>query len=102
MKTLIKRVRVFDGTASQLAGERQIVIQDNLVREITASQVSEEGFDQVIDGEGKTAMPTFTWDAFSLPPISWIMRLPAPQRWRKSCSIRESQQCVTRGAWFRA
>ena len=57
MKTLIKRVRVFDGTASQLAGERQIVIQDNLVREITASQVSEEGFDQVIDGEGKTAMP---------------------------------------------
>jgi imidazolonepropionase-like amidohydrolase len=57
MKTLIKRAQVFDGTASQLTGERQIVIEDNLVREITTSQVSEEGFDQVIDGEGKTAMP---------------------------------------------
>lgn len=57
MRQLIKHVRVFDGTSSQLTPEQNIIIEDNLVSEITSSQVCEEGFDKVIDGQGITAMP---------------------------------------------
>ena len=54
MKTLIKQVNVFDGIHSELQQGMNVVIQDNLVQEITSSQVSEESFDTVIQGEGRT------------------------------------------------
>ncbi|MGI6255930.1 MAG: amidohydrolase family protein [Acutalibacter sp.] len=57
MKTLIKQVNVFDGVSSQLQEGKSIVIEDNLVKEILSGQVSEEHFDTVIDGGGRTAMP---------------------------------------------
>lgn len=57
MKTYIKNVNVFDGVHAKLTDHAGIVIEDNLVKEIVQGDVSEEAFDQVIDGGGLTAMP---------------------------------------------
>ncbi len=57
MKKLIKNVNVFDGKNSSLKIAQNIIIEKNLVKEITSNQVAEEGFTEIIDGKGKTAMP---------------------------------------------
>ena len=57
MKRLIKNVNVFDGRAEALREDCTVVIEDNLVKEIIQKEVSEESFDEVIDGRGMTAMP---------------------------------------------
>lgn len=60
MKILIKHVNVFDGKHSALERGRNIIIDGSLVTEITKDQVSEEAFDQVIDGRDQYAIPGLT------------------------------------------
>ena len=43
-KKLIKNATVFDGHSSGLAQGKKIVIEDDIVTEITADEVSEENF----------------------------------------------------------
>lgn len=57
MRTLIKNVNIFDGHNSELRRNASIVIDDNIVYEICKGEVSEDCFDMVIDGAGRTAMP---------------------------------------------
>lgn len=57
MKLLIERVNVFDGFHETMTENASIVVEDNLVREILTGPVSHDGFDRVIDGGGRTAMP---------------------------------------------
>ena len=73
-KKLIKNAAVFDGHSSGLAQGKKIVIEDDIVTEITADEVSEENFDEVFDGTGMVAMPRmFTWDVCSQRENSrWI------------------------------
>lgn len=59
-KKLIKNAAVFDGHSSGLAQGKKIVIEDDIVTEITADEVSEENFDEVFDGTGMVAMPGMT------------------------------------------
>ena len=58
-KKLIKNAAVFDGHSSGLAQGKKIVIEDDIVTEITADEVSEENFDEVFDGTGMVAMPEY-------------------------------------------
>lgn len=60
MKILIKNVDVFDGKTEALKEHRNIVISDHLVTEIAKGKLSEENFEQVIDGQGLTAVPGLT------------------------------------------
>ena len=46
--------------SSGLAQGKKIVIEDDIVTEITADEVSEENFDEVFDGTGMVAMPGMT------------------------------------------
>ncbi|MCH3987421.1 MAG: amidohydrolase family protein [Lachnospiraceae bacterium] len=57
MNILIKNTRLFDGKSDKLLDHASIIIQDNIVERITQSDITEENFDQVIDGHGLTAMP---------------------------------------------
>ncbi len=57
MKKLIKNVNIFDGKSSKLKEEKNIIIEENVVKEIVDGEVSEENFDEVIDGRNLTAMP---------------------------------------------
>ena len=59
-KKLIKNAAVFDGHSSGLVQGKKIVIEDDIVTEITADEVSEENFDEVFDGTGMGAMPGMT------------------------------------------
>ena len=59
-KKLIKNAAVFDGHSSGLVQGKKIVIEDDIVTEITADEVSEENFDEVFDGTGMVAMPGMT------------------------------------------
>lgn len=59
-KKLIKNATVFDGHSGGLAQGKKIVIEDDIVTEITADEVSEENFDEVFDGTGMVAMPGMT------------------------------------------
>lgn len=59
-KKLIKNATVFDGHSSGLAQGKKIVIENDIVTEITADEVSEENFDEVFDGTGMVAMPGMT------------------------------------------
>lgn len=59
-KKLIKNAAVFDGQSSGLVQGKKIVIEDDIVTEITADEVSEENFDEVFDGTGMVAMPGMT------------------------------------------
>lgn len=59
-KKLIKNAAVFDGHSSGLAQGKKVVIEDDIVTEITADEVSEENFDEVFDGTGMVAMPGMT------------------------------------------
>lgn len=60
MRTVIKNVAVFDGRSPQVKKHQHIVVEDNLVREIFEGDFSEEGFDRVIDGHEKYAVPGLT------------------------------------------
>jgi len=60
MKTLIKNVNVFDGKHPELKYGAKLVITDNLVTEVLQGDVCEDGFSQVIDGGGRTAIPGLT------------------------------------------
>lgn len=55
-RKLIKNVFVFDGKTDNLTDKGNIVIEDNIVKEICSS-VCEDYFDEIIDGNGHTAMP---------------------------------------------
>lgn len=57
MRKLIKNVNVFDGKEDVLKMAQNIIIKDNLVETITAEQMPQEEFDEIIDGGGKVAMP---------------------------------------------
>ena len=59
-KKLIKNAAVFDGHSSGLVQGKKIVIEDDIVTEITADEVSEENFDEVFDSTGMVAMPGMT------------------------------------------
>ena len=59
-KKLITNAAVFDGHSSGLVQGKKIVIEDDIVTEITADEVSEENFDEVFDGTGMVAMPGMT------------------------------------------
>ena len=59
-KKLIINAAVFDGHSSGLVQGKKIVIEDDIVTEITADEVSEENFDEVFDGTGMVAMPGMT------------------------------------------
>ncbi len=57
MKKLIKNVDVFDGKNPVLAKGQNIVITDHLVTDIFSGDFSEEGFDEILDGKGRCAIP---------------------------------------------
>jgi imidazolonepropionase-like amidohydrolase len=59
-KKLIKNANVFDGKNPELKKNSNIVIEDNLVVEITTNPVSEENFEEVIDAKGNTVIPGLT------------------------------------------
>lgn len=57
MKKIIKNANVFDGRNEELIKNVTIVIENNLVKEITTKEVNEDGFDEVIDAQGRTVIP---------------------------------------------
>ena len=59
-KILIKNTNLFDGTHPQLLENAAVIIEDSLVTDITQEPVSEEGFDEIIDAKGNTAIPGLT------------------------------------------
>lgn len=57
MRLLIEHVNVFDGYHEKLTKNACIVVEDGMIQEIIQGQVGHEGFDKVIDGGERTAMP---------------------------------------------
>lgn len=57
---LIKNATVFDGKHAELKWNQNIVIENNLVKEITKQPVSEENFVEVVDAHGKVTIPGLT------------------------------------------
>jgi imidazolonepropionase-like amidohydrolase len=57
MRILITNVNVFDGFGSKLTESANIVIDDNVVSDVVQGTVPEEGFDDLIDGQGYWAIP---------------------------------------------
>jgi imidazolonepropionase-like amidohydrolase len=57
MKILVKNVNVFDGMNNKITESANIVIEDNLVTDITQEEIPEEGFDDLIDARGNWAIP---------------------------------------------
>jgi imidazolonepropionase-like amidohydrolase len=60
MGVLIKNVNVFDGKNPRFRQHVNIVIEQNLVKEITRGEISEEQFHTVIDADGRNAIPGLT------------------------------------------
>ena len=60
MSIIIKNANVFDGKKKELKEQAYIIIEKNLVKEITGGDFSEENFETVIDAQGKTVMPGLT------------------------------------------
>ena len=60
MRKLIKNVNVFDGKNRELLEHHYIIIEDNLVAEISTGEISEDNFDEVIDGRNQYAIPGLT------------------------------------------
>lgn len=60
MMQLIKGGNVFDGNHEALKMHANVVIEDNMVKEITNDEVSEERFERVICAEGRTVIPGLT------------------------------------------
>lgn len=56
MKAIVN-ANVFDGRHEKLTENATIVIDGNLVKEITQQAVSTDGFEEVIDAAGKTVIP---------------------------------------------
>ncbi|MEZ9558682.1 amidohydrolase family protein, partial [Vibrio splendidus] len=54
--TLFTNVDVFNGTENKLYEDHHVLVEDNLIKQISASPI-EAGDAVVIDGEGKTLMP---------------------------------------------
>lgn len=59
-KKLIKNANVFDGRNAKLKENVNIVIEDNLVKEITSGQICGENFEAVVDASGYTVIPGLT------------------------------------------
>ncbi|MDR1205181.1 MAG: amidohydrolase family protein [Peptococcaceae bacterium] len=57
MRTLIRRADVFDGKSTRLREQVNIVIEDNLIREIVPGDVPAENFEAVYDAKGYTVIP---------------------------------------------
>lgn len=57
---LIKNATVFDGKHAELKKKQNIIIENNLVKEITNQPVCEENFVEVIDANGKVTIPGLT------------------------------------------
>lgn len=57
MKKLICNVSVFDGYHAELLEHGSVLVEDNLVTEITQDPQDPRQFDEVIDGCGMTAIP---------------------------------------------
>ncbi len=57
MRTLIKHVHVFDGYHAERNEHVNLVIEDGIVTDIFHGETVEDGFSQVISGNGLTAMP---------------------------------------------
>ena len=60
MSIIIKNANVFDGKKKELKEQAYIIIEKNLVKEITGGDISEENFETVMDAQGKTVMPGLT------------------------------------------
>jgi imidazolonepropionase-like amidohydrolase len=60
MSVLIKHANVFDGRNSALKTDVNIIIEQNLVKEIAGGAVSEERFETVYDAENHTVIPGLT------------------------------------------
>lgn len=60
MSIIIKNANVFDGKNENLKMHVSIIIEKNLVKEITNQPVAEENFETVIDAQGKTVIPGLT------------------------------------------
>ncbi|MEZ9297473.1 amidohydrolase family protein [Vibrio splendidus] len=54
--TLFTNVDVFNGTENKLYEDHHVLVEDNLIKQISASPI-EAGEAEVIDGQGKTLMP---------------------------------------------
>jgi imidazolonepropionase-like amidohydrolase len=54
--TLFTNVDVFNGTENKLYEDHHVLVEDNLIKQISASPI-EVGEAEVIDGQGKTLMP---------------------------------------------
>lgn len=59
-KKLIKHADLFDGKNEKLKENVNIVIENNLVKEVFSGEISEENFDEIIDASGLTAIPGLT------------------------------------------
>ena len=59
-RKLIKHADVFDGRHAKLIEAVNIIIEGNLVKEIVPGEVSEEGFEEIIDAEGYVVIPGLT------------------------------------------
>lgn len=60
MKTLIKNASVFDGKHAKLKENAWVIIEDNIVKEISEEAILEENFDRIINAEHKTVIPGLT------------------------------------------
>lgn len=56
-RILIEHVNVFNGHDAALTHDASIVVEGGIVAEILTGEVSREGFDEVVDGGGRTAIP---------------------------------------------
>lgn len=56
-RQIITNCNVFDGNHEQLKLHSHIIIEDNLVTEISSSDVSAENFDEIIDAGGRIVIP---------------------------------------------
>ena len=80
MKQLVINANVFDGTHEALLEGATIIIEDELVKEITQAPVDSTGYDRVIDAAGKTVIPGLTdnhFHCFETAPLAVLdqMRL---------------------------
>ena len=56
-RMVITNGNVFDGNHEQLKMHAHVIIEDNMVTEITGDEISLEQFDEVIDAGGRTVNP---------------------------------------------
>ncbi len=54
---LINNVNIFDGKNEKLAQKMNVLIQDNLIKKISATDIAHEKDAQVFDGKGQTLIP---------------------------------------------